>query len=108
MSYDKVKEKNSQMVWELVEFICFKYNVQFEFLLVWLVLYWQSKIDEGLWRVCFFVVFRNNMILIISDIVSFKFEVFFSFYEQDDLVKGCIFFGSLDFINKIKCYWEGK
>lgn len=46
--YDKAEEKNSQMVWELAGFICFKHNVQSELPLAWLAQYWQSKTVEGL------------------------------------------------------------
>lgn len=96
------------MVWELAEFICFKHNVQSELSLAWLAPYWQSKTDEGLWRVCSPVASRNNMTLTISDIVSLKLEAFSPLYEQDDSVKGCTFLGSSDLTNKIKCHREGK
>lgn len=105
MSYDKEKEKNSHMVWELAEFICFKHNVQSELSLVWLVPYWQSKTDKSLWRVSLPVASRNNMTLNSSDI---KLYTCSQFYQQHDSVKGCTFLGSSDLTNKIKCHEEGK
>lgn len=93
MSYDKAKEENSQMVWELAGFICFKHNVQSELSLAWLAPDWQSKTEEGLWRVSLPVPSRNNMTLNTSDIGSLKLQTCSQFYQQHDSVKGCTFLG---------------